>query len=166
MQEVEHTQTLRMRLAAAPAAERRGWCAALLELVLALHSRGWYHRDLYLDHFVLGPSQTLHLLDVGRARRDECPRPRWFVKDLAALLHSAPSGMQRSEGVRFLNAWLVGMGLAPGGRAGRAQRRRWARAILRKERRLAAHAPRHVDVETPDVPPPRARLAEGEGQPG
>ena len=85
MERVPHAETLRGRLAGASATERRSWCERLVEYVARLHAAGWYHRDLYLQHFVLAEqAQELALLDVGRARRETSPRTRWFVKDLGA----------------------------------------------------------------------------------
>jgi tRNA A-37 threonylcarbamoyl transferase component Bud32 len=142
MERVPHTETLRGRLARASASELRSWNDRLAEYVVRLHAAGWYHRDLYLQHFVL-VAEELALLDVGRARREANPRTRWFVKDLAALLHSAPDSLSRGERLRFLRAWLAGMG--EGGDATRS----WAAAIGTKARQLAAHEPRLVDRTVP-----------------
>ena len=158
MEFVEHRQTLRARLAEAGPDERARWLERLLELSLRLHGRGWYHRDYYLEHLVLPTRREegpLVLLDAGRARREARPRRRWFVKDLAALLSSAPPAVTRAERLRFLARWLEGTG--HGGRASsdaRGARRAWARRVLAKARRLAAHAPRFEDRLTPEVPPP------------
>src|SRR4030095_1136590 len=113
MEHVEHAETLRERLGRADASERAAWCAQLLRLVSALHAGGWYHRDLYLQHLVLGP-EGLVLLDVGRARRSSgagAPRERWFVKDLGALLHSTPRTVGAREQLRFLARYLDARGL-------------------------------------------------------
>jgi len=141
MEHVPHARTLRDELAATTADQVRTRLDELARLVANLHDAGWYHRDLYLQHFVARDDDgALVLLDVGRARKEDEPRERWFVKDLAALLHSAPPTIDRPARMRFLRDWLAGRGLE-----GTAARRRWARAVLGKERRLAAHAPRHVD---------------------
>lgn len=140
MERVPHETTLRERLAAAGPGERRVVLRDLASLVARLHGAGWFHRDLYLQHFVCRDEGTGPvLLDVGRARRERSPRRRWFVKDLAALLHSCPDGVGAAERLRFLCDYLRGRG-----GDGRAERRSWTRAVLAKERRLAAHAPRHV----------------------
>jgi len=151
MERAPHVETLRGRLARSTAVERRRWLAQLARYVGRLHARGWYHRDLYLQHFVLVDSSgasardeaQLVLLDVGRARREPAPRRRWFVKDLAALLHSAPASVTRAERLRFLRAWLAALGPDAGGA------RAWVAAVVAKERRLAAHAPRVIDRTVP-----------------
>lgn len=134
MERVEHAETLRERLARATPAERGALAERLLALVLRLHQAGWYHRDLYLQHFVLR-GEELVLLDVGRARHRRSPRGRWFEKDLAALLHSTPRSVPVRERLHFLARYLAARGIR--------RRRRWLRAILRRERHMAAHVPRH-----------------------
>jgi len=139
---VPHRETLRERAAACSAAERRVWLDRLLAVVLSLHDHGWYHRDLYLQHFILPESgPPLVLLDVGRARRESAPRQRWFVKDLAALLHSTPDEVAQSERLRFLVAYLRARGVD-----GRGAHRRWARVIERRRARMARHVPRHGEA--------------------
>ena len=145
MERVPHVETVRYRLARATPGEVRELGEVVSDIVARLHGAGWYHRDLYLQHFVLPDGTDAGaepvLLDVGRARRERAPRERWFVKDLAALLHSAPDNVSRDEARAFLGRWLAARGIT----GARAQRR-WAHAVRRKERRLAAHAPRHVDA--------------------
>jgi tRNA A-37 threonylcarbamoyl transferase component Bud32 len=138
MERVEHQETLRERLARATPAERAALGAQLLALVVRLHEHGWHHRDLYLQHFVLR-GEELVLLDVGRARQGRSPRARWFEKDLAALLHSCPRSVSAGERLRFLARYLAARGIA--------RRRRWLRAILRRERKMAAHVPRHGETQ-------------------
>jgi len=138
MERVEHAETLRERLAQASAAERRALGEQLLALVLRLHEAGWYHRDLYLQHFVLR-GEELVLLDVGRARHGRRVRTRWFEKDLAALLHSTPRNVPVRERLRFLSRYLAARGIT--------ERRGWLRAIVRRERRMAAHVPRHGETQ-------------------
>ncbi len=146
LETVLHSESLRQRLARSSPAEVRRWASELLDLVGTLHRSGWVHRDLYLEHLVLGPD-SLVLLDCARARRLGFVRRRWLVKDLAALLHSAPASVSRAERLRFLAAWLARV--EPGSaRNARAARRRWARAIISKARRLAAHRPRFADPES------------------
>ena len=129
--------TLVEALEAAPADERRLLLDRLLELVADFHRRGWYHRDLYLGHLVLDRSGRMVLLDLGRARRERRPRQRWFVKDLAALLGSAPMAVTRAERLRFLIGWLDRVGLRESGR------RAWVRRVSAKAARLMSHRPRH-----------------------
>lgn len=139
MEWLPHTRTLRGELERDPAA-CGSWLGPLLEVVVRLHGSGWYHRDLYLHHFVLReePSaRSLALLDVGRARKERSPRRRWFVKDLAALLHSTPETIPRATRLRFLAGYLDARGIRR-----RSERRRWMRDVEAKRRRLAAHRPR------------------------
>lgn len=131
--------------------------ARVATLTARLHAAGWYHRDLYLQHWLL-PSERRDsrssaspsapsgpcLIDVGRARREAHPRSRWFVKDLAALLHSHPAASSFDlEG--FLAGYLTeraqAAGRAPDGRAVAGL----ARRVRAKAARLARHAPRFVD---------------------
>ncbi|MBW2282809.1 MAG: hypothetical protein JRG82_18920 [Deltaproteobacteria bacterium] len=148
MEYVPHAETLRGRFAVSSAAEARAWLDRLVAYVTRLHAAGWYHRDLYLQHFVLreragSAAAELVLLDVGRARREVQPRARWFVKDLAALQHSAPAVVSRADRLRFLRAWLRGMGEDAG------ELRSWAAAVVAKAQRIAAHEPRLVDRTVP-----------------
>lgn len=150
MAHVPHDETLRSTLAILDAAARAPWLARLANLVGRLHGLGWYHRDLYLQHVVVHREEVgetergLTLLDLGRARHQRNPRRRWFVKDLAALLHSAPPSITPRECLRFLGDYLAARGLG----GPEARRTPWARAILKKAARLGAHAPRHVDPRT------------------
>jgi serine/threonine protein kinase len=141
MERVAFSESLRERLRGLPSADRRPWLERLARLVARLHARGWYHRDLYLHQIVVRADGALVLLDAGRARRERAPRRRWHVKDLAALLSSAPPGIARAEELRFLLRYveLRGLDLGP------SARRALARRVARKAARLAAHAPKHVD---------------------
>ena len=135
MARVPHRDHLRDRLLAGE--EPRPWVERLVPLVVRLHRSGWYHRDLYLQHWIEGPAGPV-LLDAGRARWERAPRRRWWIKDLAALWHSTPACVGERTALRFLAAYFRGMGIGE-----RGARRRWAREILARERRMAAHAPRH-----------------------
>ncbi len=145
MERVPYSTTLRDLCRASPSATADRWLAPLAELVARLHRLGWYHRDLYLQHLIIadgpaGAPPRLVLLDVGRARRDRHPRRRWLVKDLAALLHSTPDGLGTRTRLRFLARYCDARDVH-----GRAARRALARDVLAKARRIASHAPRHVD---------------------
>ena len=148
MERVEYRATLRQALAGADAPERERLGTDLLKLVAKLHGNGWYHRDLYLDHVVLLEGGGLCLLDLGRARREEAPRERWFIKDLAALYSSAPGVISPRARLRFLARWLKQRrGATPGLRRRRNELRRWSRVVQAKAKRLAQHAPRAADPE-------------------
>jgi tRNA A-37 threonylcarbamoyl transferase component Bud32 len=139
MERVDHRETLRQCAERDARAAERRWIAPLAELVARLHTYGWYHRDLYLEHWILADGRLV-LLDVGRARRDANPRRRWFVKDIAALLHSCPSGVGARAKLRFLSLYLDARRIDE-----RSQRREFARDVIAKARRIAAHEPRFVD---------------------
>ena len=138
MERVPHTETLDQRLARVPRRARRPLLRRLAELTARLHSAGWFHRDLYLVHWILREStHELVLLDVGRARHRRRPRRRWFVKDLAALASSAPPTITERERRAFLLRYL-------------AERNRcsdeapaWSRRIESKRAAILRHEPRH-----------------------
>lgn len=137
MRWVDHADDLRAAVQRDPEGARSAWLRPLVELVARLHGAGWYHRDLYLQHFVLAAARGLVLLDVGRARRQRRPRRRWLEKDLAALAHSAPDVVGPRLRLRFLLGYLRARGVS-----GRGAARRWARAVERRRARLARHVPR------------------------
>jgi len=140
MERIAHARTLREELEVAAPRERVRWLALLARRVRALHSAGWCHRDLYFEHWILPEREPreLALIDAGRAFAQPRLRARWIVKDLAALAHSRPPALTRSESWRALLA-----AAPPEWVRTRAQRRALARRVLGKARRLAAHEPRH-----------------------
>ena len=140
MERVEHDAHLRTLLEREPGAARR-WAGAVAGLAAGLHARGWYHRDLYLQHLIPLEGGRLVLLDVGRARRQRRPRRRWFAKDLAALAHSAPAAVGARDRLRVLALYARALGLE------RRARRALAREALERAARMAARAPRHVDPD-------------------
>lgn len=147
---VDHRCDAAAWLAEQPSPER---LEAILAVVVGLHRAGWYHRDLYLCHLVVGLEGQLWVLDLGRARHQPHPRRRWFVKDLAALELSAPARVSRAARLRWLKAWLAEV-LAVAA-DDRATRRAWVERVTAKARRLAAHRPRHSGDPMP-TPGPRA----------
>lgn len=105
-----------------------------------LRRAGLFHRDLYLNHWIgrWTPSRgwELALVDLQRWGRTGLRSERWFVKDAAALLHSARrTGLTRADGVRFLRACF---GIPRLDRRAKS----FARAVVRKAARMAAHRPR------------------------
>ena len=147
MERVESHADLRQVLHEAATSELEPLIARLLKLVIALHTRGWYHRDLYLHHILIDQDGDLVLIDLGRARRLRWVRRRWFAKDLAALLLWAPNEIGASLRLRFLAGYMDAMGIN-----GRRARRKFASDILRRRERMARHQPRHGETE-PWEPP-------------
>jgi len=112
----------------------------LAALVARFHALGFFHRDLYCGHLLVRPGHDswggVVLIDLQRVARRRRPRRRWLVKDLAALAHSAPPAVTRSQKLRFLCDYL-------GRSRPDAQVRAWARAIEAKVARIRAHVPRY-----------------------
>lgn len=144
MECVEHTEDARVALGRMTPPEQRKLSASLLEIVRSFHARGWIHRDLYLQHFLLplDPERGPLLIDVARARWSRRHGRRWLVKDLAALHLSAPANVSRTQRLRFLRGWLVSQGQPEVLRW-----KRWVRDVDRKATRLGAHRPRHEDPQ-------------------
>jgi tRNA A-37 threonylcarbamoyl transferase component Bud32 len=142
MEYVPHTETLRDVVWAGGG--RGGLLLGkLAPLVGAMHGAGWYHRDLYMEHVILGPG-GLCLLDAGRARHQERPLARWFAKDLAALWTSRAPGMDKRANMLFLARWGEAFGMATQGRPLRgSELRKWLGPIQKRGQRIQAHAPRH-----------------------
>jgi tRNA A-37 threonylcarbamoyl transferase component Bud32 len=106
---------------------------AAADVARRLHAGGLVHKDLYLCHlFVAKGGRDLTLIDLARVTRTTSRRLR--VKDLAALLHSAKGLCTRTQLWRGLKRY--------GGD------KRLARAVLKKERRIAGHVPRNVQDGT------------------
>ena len=120
---------------------------SVLELVLALHTRGWHHRDLYLHHVLIDADGGLVLIDLGRARRPRWVRRRWFAKDLAALLLWTPPEVGVRHRLRFLAKYLDAMEITS-----RRARRRFAEYVARRRAQMARHVPRHGETEPWEVP--------------
>ncbi len=146
MEKIPHREDLEQRLATSDRTERRRLLNRLADLVAELHRAGFYHRDLYLSHIVLREgTDSPVILDVGRLRRESSPRQRWFIKDLAALLHSSPPSIRRTDSLRFLRRYRAAvLGETPS----KQDLARFSRAIVQKARRLAAHRPKFADTKT------------------
>ena len=147
MERVEAEGDLRSRLSELAPAALGPLSAQLLELVLALHTRGWHHRDLYLHHVLIGAGGGLVLIDLGRARRLRWVRRRWFAKDLAALLLWTPPEVGAGLRLRFLARYMDAMQIT-----GKRARRRFAEDVARRRVRMARHVPRHGETEPWEVP--------------
>lgn len=108
-------------------------------MVRRLHATGFYHKDLYCCHLIVTPDPRWgrpYFIDLQRVDRGQPPRRRWLVKDLAALHHSAPASVTRSDRLRFLLHYLCKSRLDREAKA-------WARAIVAKAARLGAHVPKY-----------------------
>ncbi|MDP6940404.1 MAG: lipopolysaccharide kinase InaA family protein [Planctomycetota bacterium] len=108
------------------------------ELTRRFHGLGFFHRDYYLNHFLLdlsSPEFTLNMLDLQRVGRGRPPRKRWFVKDLASLASSCPSSVRQTERLRFLLAYF-------GKKKVDSEVRSWIAPILKKEALIRNHLPK------------------------
>lgn len=131
---------------ASEAARARCVEKALLPIVVRLHECGYFHRDLYLGHF-LGEVQADHqirvhgLVDVARAVRSAGFLGRLRVKDLAALLVSLDPWVSRRVLFRAYIEYAACLEL-PARWTGRGGRRRLLRAVMRRAARMLRHRPR------------------------
>jgi len=112
------------------------YCAEhVAPMVRRLHDLGLFHRDLYCNHlFVADLASQPAMIDVERVVRPRWRRRRWQVKDLGALLSSAPAGIPAKASLRFLRAYLDGdVGSS----------RPLVEAIVAKAARIARHQPKY-----------------------
>lgn len=120
--------------------EVRSMIVTLAGLVAALHRAGAYHKDLYLCHVLVrgaGDRREWFLIDLDRLRWRRHVRSRWFVKDLAALHHSADAAIvSRTDRLRFVRRYLRR-------HARLGDERRLIARVLRKAARMGSHVPRH-----------------------
>lgn len=70
-----------------------------------------HHRDMYACHLIADANapagERLTVIDLQRARRKRGLRRRWYVKDAAELLHSAPMPpVTRTDLARFLRRYF------------------------------------------------------------
>lgn len=98
--------------AGAPAATRRSWMEALVDLVGRVHAAGWVHRDLHPGNLVVAEDGSLGLLDFGLAARcgQEGPAggtPGFVSPEQAAGAPAAPAQDVYSLGAvaRALGDW-------------------------------------------------------------
>ena len=77
-----------------------------------------------------------YIVDLQRVEQRFPPRQRWLVKDLAALLHSLPPNVSRTDQLRFLMVYLGKLRVDP-------LVRRWAGEIAAKQQRMARHTPKY-----------------------
>ena len=77
-----------------------------------------------------------YIVDLQRVEQRFPPRQRWLVKDLAALLHSLPPNVSRTDQLRFPMVYLGKLRVDP-------LVRRWAGEIAAKQQRMARHTPKY-----------------------
>jgi hypothetical protein len=118
---------------------KRGLVVEVARLARELHSRRWFHKDLYLCHFYV-PSDAsgewrgnVHLIDLHRLTHHPWTWRIWQVKDLAQLAYSSEiPGVTPRDRVWFWRCYLGD------GRTSRAAR--WLRRlVLLKWGRYRAH---------------------------
>ncbi len=113
----------------------------IAEILKTMHAAGLNHRDFYLGHLFLmdadGPrGESLAVLDLDRAQIRRKVPLRWRIKDLAALLVSAPEGVISSrERLRFFRAYLDGP---------LRDHRRWIELVERRVARTRARIARRI----------------------
>ena len=98
-------------------------------VVRALHGGGYCHRDLYLSHIFVRPTENdfeIFLIDLQRVFTPIWRKRRWFVKDLSALYYGCSTDIvNRTDQVRFLHHYF-------GVRRLKTLHRGWIHAIIRK----------------------------------
>ena len=110
-------------------------------LLTAMHAAGFFHRDFYSGHLLArGLGEELSLIDVARVRRWPGPGQRLRVKDLAAALASFYEHVGPTCFLRAFASYCEGVELPLRWR-GAAGKRRLARAVVRKARRIRRHRP-------------------------
>ena len=108
-------------------------------IVARMHSKGLYHQDLYLCHFLCGSEQDglpLTLIDLQRVKRHRRLPRRWQVKDLAQLHFSSAQYITRQDMGRF---WKVYNSIY---HTGKRIIPLW-HSILRKSERIRRHTLKH-----------------------
>ncbi len=88
---------------------KRNIITEVARMTRCLHQHHYYHRDLYLCHFLLEPNldhPKLFLIDLHRMRKATLFNKRWQVKDLASLLFSSLDiGLTQRDIFRFLKVY-------------------------------------------------------------
>lgn len=92
----------------------------LANYVKVLHDARWFHRDLYLCHFLkaLNEEDKYYLIDLHRTQHKRWTR-RWRIKDLGALYYSVLNyGVSLRDLLYFIRYYT-------GGKPYRTQKRLW-----------------------------------------
>jgi tRNA A-37 threonylcarbamoyl transferase component Bud32 len=124
-----------------PRTRRVRFAVKLGRMLRDMHEGGVNHRDFYLVHILVGEGDRLYVTDLNRADIRRRVGKRWRVKDVAALLHSAPPAVTRTDKARFARAYL-------GGRL--RSHKAFLRAVLRKAARITAHTAKRVAQGAPN----------------
>ena len=102
--------------------ERNRLIYQLANYVKAIHDECWFHRDLYLCHFLkaLDEEDKYYLIDLHRMQYKRFSR-RWRIKDLSALYYSAfDYGVSARDVLYFIRCYN-------GGKPYRLQKKLWQR---------------------------------------
>jgi heptose I phosphotransferase len=124
-----------IREQALPPARRQHFARELGRLLRAMHEGGVNHRDFYLVHIRVGEDDRLYVTDLNRADIRKRVTRRWRVKDMGALLHSAPWQVTATDKARFARAYF-GQRLR--------ERRPFIEAVIRKAARMTARTQKRV----------------------
>lgn len=89
------------------AGRRVRFARTLGRLARAMHDGGVNHRDLYFVHILVGDGDRIFVVDLNRADLRRRVGRRWRVKDLAALLQSAPPEVTLREKIVFARAYFA-----------------------------------------------------------
>jgi heptose I phosphotransferase len=119
-----------------PPARRQRFARELGAILRAMHEGGVNHRDFYLVHIRVGEDDKLYVTDLNRADIRKRVTRRWRVKDVAALLHSAPAAVTATDKARFARAYF-GQQLR--------EHKSFVRAVVRKSARMTAHTRKRVE---------------------
>ncbi len=106
-------------------------------LVRRLHSSGFYHKDLYLQHLIVKDDPRWgrpYMVDLQRVEQKFPPATRWLVKDIAALHYSAPPSFTRTDRLRFLLQYLGKTRVDP-------LTRKWIASVEARVTRMKGHQP-------------------------
>ena len=116
--------------------ERNKLIRQLANYVKTIHDERWFHRDLYLCHFLkaLDEEDKYYLIDLHRMQHKRFSR-RWRIKDLSALYYSAfEYGVSVRDVLYFIRCYN-------GGKPYRLQKKLWQR-VERKAHSLQQKAVR------------------------
>ncbi len=106
--------------------ERNNLIRQLANYVKTIHDEHWFHRDLYLCHFLkaLDEEDKYYLIDLHRMQHKKFTR-RWRIKDLSALYYSAfEYGVNTRDVLYFIHCYN-------GGKPHRLQKKLWQRVELK-----------------------------------